>query len=101
VSACPLDQTYVKEPSVTADGIISAIVIGAIIGVLARLILPGRQKISVLLTIVVGIVAAVLGSLLAKALGVETTDGIDWIEILIQVVLAVIGVSLVAGRSRR
>ena len=85
----------------TADGIISAIIIGAIIGVLARLILPGRQKISVLLTIVVGIVAAVLGSLLAKALGVETTDGIDWIEILIQVVLAVIGVSLVAGRSRR
>ncbi|RHA43946.1 GlsB/YeaQ/YmgE family stress response membrane protein [Cellulomonas rhizosphaerae] len=85
----------------TADGIISAIVIGAIIGVLARLILPGRQKISVLLTIVVGIVAAILGSLLAKALGVETTDGVDWIEILIQVVLAVIGVSLVAGRRRR
>jgi len=86
---------------VTADGIISAIIIGAVIGVLARLILPGRQRISVLVTIIVGIVAALLGTWLADILGVKTTDGIDWIEILIQVALACVGVALVAGRGRR
>lgn len=85
----------------TADGIISAIIIGAVIGVLARLILPGRQRISVLVTIIVGIVAALLGTWLADILGVKTTDGIDWIEILIQVALACVGVALVAGRGRR
>ncbi|HWJ86210.1 MAG TPA: GlsB/YeaQ/YmgE family stress response membrane protein [Cellulomonas sp.] len=83
----------------TIGGIISAIVIGAIIGALARLILPGKQNISVLWTIVVGIVAALVGTLIVGSL--RDTNGIDWIEIIVQVVLAVIGVSIVAGRSRR
>ena len=48
----------------TVTGIIAAIVIGAIIGGLARLILPGKQNIPIWLTIVVGIVAA-LGTGLA------------------------------------
>ncbi len=86
----------------TADGIISAIIIGAIIGALGRLVVPGRQSMPVWLTVVVGIVAALLGSVIANALGVETTPGVDWTEIFIQVVLAAIGVALVAGvRGRR
>ena len=79
--------------------LISAIVIGAIIGALARLVLPGKQNISIVLTIVVGIVAAVIGSLIAKALGVSHTAGIDWLEHIIQLVLAVVGVSAVAGTA--
>lgn len=86
----------------TPDGIISAIIIGAIIGVLGRLLVRGRQNISILVTILVGIVAALLGTWLASLIGVKTTDGIDWIELLFQVVLAAIGVAIVAGaRSRR
>lgn len=77
--------------------IIGAIVIGLIIGALARLILPGRQNIPIWLTILVGIVAALIGTFIARALNVADTAGIDWIELLIQLVLAVIGVSLVAG----
>jgi uncharacterized membrane protein YeaQ/YmgE (transglycosylase-associated protein family) len=76
------------------SSIIVAIIIGAIIGVVARLILPGKQNIPIWLTIAVGIVAAILGTLLAQVIGVETTDGIDWIEIVLQVVLAVIGVAI-------
>ena len=84
------------------DGIISAIVIGAIIGVLARLVMPGRQNISILLTIIVGIVAAFIGTALARALGVDNTPRIDWIEIILQVVVAVVGVSIVGSlRGRR
>jgi uncharacterized membrane protein YeaQ/YmgE (transglycosylase-associated protein family) len=84
--------------------ILWAIIGGAIIGVLARLILPGRQNISVVVTVVVGIVAALIGGLIATWLGVGQTRGIDWIRHAIQLVLAVIGVYIAArvtgGRGR-
>ena len=85
----------------TASGIIMAIVIGAIIGALARFVLPGRQNIGILLTIVIGIVAALLGTWLAQLVGVATTDGIDWIEIVFQVGLAAIAIALFAGVGSR
>ncbi|KOX32979.1 transglycosylase [Saccharothrix sp. NRRL B-16348] len=68
-----------------------------IIGALGRLVLPGKQSIPIWLTIVVGIVAAVIGTFIATALGVGDTRGIDWIEVIIQVALAAGGVSLAAG----
>ena len=79
--------------------IISAIVVGAIIGALGRLVVPGRQNISIWVTIAIGIVAALVGGLIASALGVGDTRGIDWIKLIIQVALAAVGVSLVAGRA--
>lgn len=83
------------------DGIIAAIIVGAIIGAAARLVLPGRQPIGILLTIGVGIVAALLGTAVARAVGVEATTGIDWLQLVFQIGLAVIGVGLVAGLRRR
>jgi uncharacterized membrane protein YeaQ/YmgE (transglycosylase-associated protein family) len=85
----------------TAAGIISAIIIGAIIGALARFVLPGRQAIGILLTIVIGILGALIGTWLAQQVGVATTDGIDWIEILFQIGVAAVGVALVSGFSSR
>lgn len=85
----------------TVTGLITAIVIGAIIGLLGRLFAPGKQNISILLTIVVGIVAALLGTALAGAVASTNTGGIDWIELIFQVVLAVIGVTLVARMTGR
>jgi uncharacterized membrane protein YeaQ/YmgE (transglycosylase-associated protein family) len=85
----------------TAAGIISAIIIGLIIGALGRLVLPGRQNIPIWLTIVVGIGAALLGTALARGMGLADTAGIDWTEILIQVVLAAVGVALVSGFTSR
>jgi uncharacterized membrane protein YeaQ/YmgE (transglycosylase-associated protein family) len=87
--------------SMTVSGIISAIIVGAIIGALGRLVVPGRQNIAIWLTIVIGIVAAIVGSLLANALGVGSTRGIDWIELFIQIALAAAGVGLVAGSFGR
>ncbi|MET7389122.1 GlsB/YeaQ/YmgE family stress response membrane protein [Streptomyces sp. NPDC005385] len=84
------------------SGIISAIVIGIIIGILGRLVVPGRQRIGILLTIVVGIVAAFIGSGVAAAFGVADTKGVDWIEWLIQIGLAAVGVAaLDRTRARR
>ena len=86
----------------TITGIFSAIIIGLVIGVLARAILPGRQNIPLWLTIVVGIVAAFLGTALARALGIPTvTRGVDWMELLVQLGVAVVGVGLVSGSFGR
>ncbi|WP_203908505.1 GlsB/YeaQ/YmgE family stress response membrane protein [Rhizocola hellebori] len=85
----------------TVAGILSAIVVGLIIGALGRLVLPGRQNIPIWLTMVVGIVAALLGTAIARGAGLADTDGVDWVEILIQVALAAVGVALVAGFSGR
>ncbi len=83
-------------------GIISAIVIGPIIGALARLILPGKQNIPIWLTIVVGIIAALTGTFIARAIGIPTaTSGIDWLELPVQLIVAMIGVGLAADAYGR
>ncbi|WP_369208462.1 GlsB/YeaQ/YmgE family stress response membrane protein [Streptomyces sp. PU-14G] len=87
------------------SGVISALVVGVVIGALGRLVLPGRQRIGFLWTILVGIVAAFIGTAIAGAVGVADTRGFDWIELVIQIVLAALGVSLLdrarAGRGVR
>ena len=83
-------------------GIITAIVIGLIIGALGRLVVPGKQNIPIWLTLLIGIVAALIGTLLAGVLDVAETRGIDWIELILQVALAALGVAIIAGaRGRR
>ncbi|MFJ8823424.1 GlsB/YeaQ/YmgE family stress response membrane protein [Streptomyces sp. NPDC102467] len=84
------------------SGILSAIVIGIVIGVLGRLALPGRQRIGILATVAVGIVAALLGSAIAAGFDVADTKGVDWVEWVIQIGLAALGVALLdRGRLRR
>ncbi|WP_341715850.1 GlsB/YeaQ/YmgE family stress response membrane protein [Micromonospora sp. FIMYZ51] len=82
-------------------GFFTAIIIGLVIGALGRLVVPGRQRIPFLLTILIGVVAAILGTLVAGLLGVDDTAGIDWIELFIQVAFAALGVSLLAGTYGR
>jgi uncharacterized membrane protein YeaQ/YmgE (transglycosylase-associated protein family) len=90
------------EDIVTVIGIISAIIIGAIIGALGRLVVPGRQPIPIWLTIVVGIIAAFIGTFLARAIGIPTaTNGIDWLELLVQVIVAAVGVVIAANLYAR
>ena len=82
----------------TITGIISAILIGIVVGVIGRLLVPGKQPIGMLITILVGIVSAFIGTAIARALGISTaTSGIDWLELLVQVVVAAIGVALVSA----
>jgi uncharacterized membrane protein YeaQ/YmgE (transglycosylase-associated protein family) len=85
-------------------GIISAILVGLVIGALGRLLVPGKQRIPIWLTILVGIGAAFAGTALAHAMHIPTeTKGVDWLELLVQVVVAAVGVAVVAaafGRRR-
>jgi uncharacterized membrane protein YeaQ/YmgE (transglycosylase-associated protein family) len=86
--------------TVSIEGIISALIIGAVIGALGRLVVPGKQDIPIWLTIVIGVVAALIGSFIVGPM--RDTNGVDWVELLVQVVLAAVGVALVTGaRGRR
>jgi uncharacterized membrane protein YeaQ/YmgE (transglycosylase-associated protein family) len=86
---------------VEITGFITALFVGVIIGALGRLVLPGRQKIALWLTIVIGIVAALLGTFVAGALGVADTRGIDWIELALQIGAAAAGIALFSSTTRR
>ena len=83
--------------------IIGTIIFGAIIGLLARVVLPGRQKVSLFMTVVIGIVGALLGYWLAGVLGVNDTKGIDWIRWVISIAVAAVLVTayerISAGRT--
>lgn len=85
--------------TVDVGGIISALVTGLIIGALARLVLPGKQPIGVLLTIGLGLIGALLGGYVADSF----TQNF-WIILLVQVAVAAILVTILsaflAGRSR-
>ena len=60
--------------------IIGAIIVGLILGVLAKLFLRGKQAVPLWLTILVGIVAAIIGNYVATLFGVADTFGFDWIR---------------------
>jgi uncharacterized membrane protein YeaQ/YmgE (transglycosylase-associated protein family) len=84
--------------------IIWAIIAGLIIGLLAKLVVRGRQPIPLWLTIVLGIIGGVVGNYLATVLHVRHTNGIDWIRHILQVGVAAVLISLVTpmyvGRMR-
>lgn len=84
----------------TVETILSAVVIGVVLGVLGRLVVPGRNRIGCLMTVAVGILAALAGTALAAAVGVET-DGFRWAEFGIQVLVAAFGVALLTGFTRK
>jgi uncharacterized membrane protein YeaQ/YmgE (transglycosylase-associated protein family) len=87
---------------VEVTGILTAIIIGLIIGALGRLVVPGKQNLPIWLTLLIGVVAAIVGTFIAAAVGVDDTPGIDWIELALQIGLAAVGVAAIAGvRGRR
>lgn len=81
----------------TIESILGALIIGLILGLLGKLFAPGKQAIPIWLTLLVGIAAAFIGSWIARLLGVQDTPGIDWIEVIVQIIVAAVGVSVVAG----
>lgn len=64
------------------------VIAGLVVGLLAKAVAPGKQNIPIWLTIVIGIVGAIVGNVLASALGVRHTAGIDWIRHILQVGVA-------------
>ena len=79
--------------------LIVSLIAGIIFGPIARLVLRGKQNISLGWTILGGGIGAFIGGLIAKALGVKDTDGPDWIQYLFQIVCAAVVVSIISARK--
>ncbi|MGH3314136.1 MAG: GlsB/YeaQ/YmgE family stress response membrane protein [Streptomyces sp.] len=85
-----------------------AILVGLVLGVLARAIIPGKQDIPLWLTVIFGILGSILGNAVAGWIGVHNTRGVDWIRHVLQLAGAVVVVALgaplwatIRGKRRR
>lgn len=81
--------------------IIGVIIAGAIIGALAKLVMPGRQAGGFLVTVILGIVGVIIGWYIAVGLGVEETDGVDWIRWIISIVAACVVIAIYGAVTGR
>jgi uncharacterized membrane protein YeaQ/YmgE (transglycosylase-associated protein family) len=82
--------------------IILAIIVGAIIGVVARLVMPGRQSIGMIMTVLLGAVGGLIGSAVAGQFGYHNANGgVAWIPFFIGVGAAVILIAIYEGVTGR
>ncbi len=78
-------------------GILAWIIMGLIVGALAKWIMPGNDPGGIFITIVIGIVGAVIGGFLSSALGMGDVTGIN----LGSIVIATIGSLILLFGYRR
>lgn len=83
---------------------IGFIVFGLVVGVLARLLVPGRQALTIWMTLLLGVIGSVIGGLVANALGTGDIFELNFlgsiVAIAAAVVLIVIGERTGAIRKR-
>ncbi|MDT0610606.1 GlsB/YeaQ/YmgE family stress response membrane protein [Streptomyces lancefieldiae] len=85
-----------------------AIIVGFVLGLIAKAVIPGKQHSPLWLTTIFGMLGAIAGNAIARAVGVEATRGIDWMRHIFQLVAAIIIVGVgdaaymaVRGNRRR
>lgn len=81
---------------ITTSLIIGWVITGLVIGALARLIVPGRQRIGILLTLFIGIAGAVIGGLITAAL---VGAGHVIITFIVSLIVAALLVSAIASNG--
>jgi uncharacterized membrane protein YeaQ/YmgE (transglycosylase-associated protein family) len=81
--------------------LIGFIVAGLIIGALARLIKPGKQRLSVLATLLLGLVGSVIGGVIANLLGTGDIFELNVIGFVVAVIAAVLLIGVAEGLSNR
>ena len=84
--------------------ILGLIVVGLIIGLLARLIKPGKQRLSMVATLLLGIVGALIGGVAASLLGTGNIWELNVIGFIVAVIAAILLIGVaegVSGGSRR
>lgn len=87
-------------------GIIAWIVLGLLAGLLAKAILPGSQSGGLIVTTVIGILGAIVGGFVARALGFgdpidEFFDISTWLAAIVGAIALLVAWGMVTGRDRR
>ena len=77
--------------------ILGLILIGIVIGILARLLIPGRQRIGVLMTVLLGIGGALIGGTIASEIGEGNIFELNFIGTIFGVIAAVLLIALAEG----
>jgi uncharacterized membrane protein YeaQ/YmgE (transglycosylase-associated protein family) len=85
---------------VTGTSLITAVTVGLVVGVLVRWLVPACRGVPVWLPMAVGVGAAILGTVAARLAGVDTSQ-VSPVELVLQVVLAGMGVGAVALTADR
>jgi len=77
--------------------IVGLVVVGLVIGVIARLIKPGRQNLSLLWTFLLGLAGALIGGIAASAIGTGDIYELDFIGFIVAVIAAIILIGAAEG----
>jgi uncharacterized membrane protein YeaQ/YmgE (transglycosylase-associated protein family) len=86
---------------VEITGIIGFIIFGLFVGVVARLIKPGRQHLSMVATLLLGIVGALIGGLVASTLGTGDLGELNIIGGIVAIIAAVLLIGVAEGLSSK
>lgn len=83
-------------------GVIGWIVFGLIVGALAKLLMPGRDPGGIIVTMLLGIVGAVLGGFVGRSLGwYGPEDGAGFVMSLLGAILLLVLYRMMIGRRAR
>lgn len=81
--------------------LIGLLVVGLIIGALARLLKPGRQRLSLVATLALGVVGALIGGVVATLLGTGDVFELNVLGFVVAVIAAVLLVGVAEGMSSK
>ena len=80
---------------------IGFLVAGLVIGALARLVKPGKQNLSLLMTLALGLVGSLIGGTIAWVIGTGSIWELDFLGFVLSVVAAVLLIGVAEGASSK
>jgi uncharacterized membrane protein YeaQ/YmgE (transglycosylase-associated protein family) len=81
-------------------GIIMTIVVGFVVGLLARAIMPGDQKLGLILTTVLGIAGSLVAGYAGQAMNLyQAGQGAGFIGSIVGALVLLFGYGLIKGKS--
>lgn len=79
--------------------IIGFLVFGLVVGAVARLIKPGKQNLSLIMTLVLGVVGSLIGGVVASALGTGSITELNILGAIVAIIAAVLLIGVAEGMS--